>query len=68
MLAQLARGVMRGKIAALQEAFTGFFTGHHSFRGQVIGPRHPLIGGAGSPAATGRPDCRSRHLRAVLMQ
>jgi len=31
VLAQLARGVMRGKIAALQEAFTGFFTSHHAF-------------------------------------
>jgi transposase len=30
-LAQLARGVMRGKITALQEAFTGFFTDHHAF-------------------------------------
>jgi transposase len=30
-LAQLARGVMRVKITALQEAFTGFFTGHHAF-------------------------------------
>ena len=31
VLAQLARGVMRGKITALQEAFTGFFTDHHGF-------------------------------------
>jgi transposase len=31
VLAQLARGVMRGKIPALQEAFTGYFTGHHAF-------------------------------------
>jgi transposase len=31
VLAQLARGVMRGKITALQEAFTGFFTAHHAF-------------------------------------
>jgi len=31
VLAQLARGVMRGKITALQEALTGFFTGHHAF-------------------------------------
>src|SRR6266487_6426604 len=30
-LAQLARGVMRRKITTLQEAFTGFFTGHHAF-------------------------------------
>jgi transposase len=30
-LAQLARGVMRVKITALQEAFTGFFTDHHAF-------------------------------------
>jgi len=30
-LAQLARGVMRGKITALQEAFTGYFTDHHAF-------------------------------------
>ena len=30
-LAQLARGVMRGKITALQEAFAGFFTGRHAF-------------------------------------
>ena len=31
VLAQLARGVMRGKITALQEAFTGYFTAHHAF-------------------------------------
>jgi transposase len=31
VLAQLARGVMRGKLAALQEAFTGYFTSHHAF-------------------------------------
>jgi transposase len=30
-LAQLARGRMRAKLPALQEAFTGFFTDHHSF-------------------------------------
>ena len=30
-LAQLARGRMRVKIAALEEAFTGFFTDHHGF-------------------------------------
>jgi transposase len=30
-LAQLARGVMRARITALQEAFTGFFTDHHAF-------------------------------------
>jgi transposase len=30
-LAQLARGTMRGKITVLQEAFTGYFTGHHAF-------------------------------------
>jgi transposase len=30
-LAQLARGVMRAKITALQEAFTGYFTEHHAF-------------------------------------
>jgi transposase len=30
-LAQLARGVMRRKITVLQEAFTGYFTGHHAF-------------------------------------
>ncbi|MPZ67421.1 MAG: IS110 family transposase [Pseudonocardiaceae bacterium] len=29
-LAQLARGRMRGKLATLQEAFTGFFTDHHA--------------------------------------
>ena len=29
-LAQLARGSMRGKIATLEEAFTGFFTDHHA--------------------------------------
>lgn len=28
-LAQLARGRMRGKLAALEEAFTGYFTDHH---------------------------------------
>jgi transposase len=31
VLAQLARGVMRVKITALQEAFTGYFTEHHAF-------------------------------------
>jgi transposase len=31
VLAQMARGAMRGKITALQEAFTGFFTDHHAF-------------------------------------
>ena len=31
VLAQLARAAMRGKITALQEAFTGYFTGHHAF-------------------------------------
>lgn len=30
-LAQLARGRMRAKLSALQEAFTGFFTEHHGF-------------------------------------
>jgi transposase len=30
-LAQLARGVMRGKITTLQEAFTGYFTDRHAF-------------------------------------
>jgi transposase len=30
-LAQLARGVMRRKITTLQDAFTGYFTGHHAF-------------------------------------
>src|SRR5262250_1445187 len=30
-LAQMARAAMRGKITALQEAFTGYFTGHHAF-------------------------------------
>ena len=30
-LAQLARGVMRGKITMLQEAFTGYFTDRHAF-------------------------------------
>lgn len=31
VLAQMARGTMRGKITALEEAFTGFFTDHHAF-------------------------------------
>ena len=31
VLAQLARRSMRGKIAVLEEAFTGHFTGHHAF-------------------------------------
>lgn len=30
VLAQLARGSMRGKLAALEEAFTGYFTDHHA--------------------------------------
>jgi transposase len=30
-LAQLARGRMRAKLSALEEAFTGFFTEHHGF-------------------------------------
>jgi len=29
--AQMARAAMRGKITALQEACTGYFTGHHAF-------------------------------------
>jgi transposase len=31
VLAQMARAAMRGKIPALEEAFTGFFTDHHTF-------------------------------------
>jgi transposase len=31
VLAQMARSRMRGKISALEEAFTGHFTGHHAF-------------------------------------
>jgi transposase len=31
VLAQLARSRMRGKITALEEAFTGHFTAHHAF-------------------------------------
>jgi transposase len=31
VLAQLARGRMRGKISQLEEAFTGYFTDHHGF-------------------------------------
>ena len=31
VLAQLARGRMRGKISQLEEAFTGHFTDHHGF-------------------------------------
>ncbi len=31
VLARLARGRMRSKITALQEAFTGYFTDHHAF-------------------------------------
>jgi len=31
VLAQLARRSMRKKIAVLEEAFTGYFTGHHAF-------------------------------------
>ena len=31
VLAQLARGRMRGKLAALEEAFTGRFNDHHAF-------------------------------------
>jgi transposase len=31
VLAQLARRTMRKKITALEEAFTGHFTGHHAF-------------------------------------
>jgi len=31
VLAQLARGRMRGKITVLEEAFTGHFTDHHGF-------------------------------------
>jgi transposase len=31
VLAQLARGRMRGKISSLEEAFTGYFTDHHSY-------------------------------------
>ena len=31
VLAQMARAAMRGKITALQEAFTGYFTDHHAY-------------------------------------
>ena len=31
VLAQLARHTMRRKITVLEEAFTGYFTGHHAF-------------------------------------
>jgi len=31
VLAQMARAAMRGKISALEEAFTGYFPGHHAF-------------------------------------
>jgi len=31
VLAQMARGRMRAKLAALEEAFTGYFTEHHAF-------------------------------------
>jgi hypothetical protein len=31
VLAQMARAAMRGKITALREAFTGYFTSHHAF-------------------------------------
>jgi transposase len=31
VLAQLARTTLRRKISALEEAFTGHFTGHHAF-------------------------------------
>ena len=31
VLAQLARGRMRSKISSLEEAFTGYFTDHHSY-------------------------------------
>ena len=31
VLAQMARGAMRGKIARLEEAFTGRFDEHHAF-------------------------------------
>jgi len=31
VLAQMARAAMRGKITALREAFTGYFTEHHAF-------------------------------------
>jgi transposase len=31
VLAQLARGRMRGKISQLEEAFTGYFTDHHGY-------------------------------------
>jgi transposase len=31
VLAQLARRTLRRKISLLEEAFTGYFTGHHAF-------------------------------------
>nr|WP_019873227.1 IS110 family transposase [Sporichthya polymorpha] len=31
VLAEMARGPMRGKLALLEEAFTGYFTAHHGF-------------------------------------
>ena len=36
VLAQLARGSMRGKITALEEALTGQFTGHHALICQMM--------------------------------
>lgn len=38
VLAQMARGAMRGKLAALEEAFRGHFTDHHGFLlGKMLG-------------------------------
>ena len=36
MLAQLARGSMRGKISVLQEALTGHFRDHHGYLLQMM--------------------------------
>lgn len=42
-LAQMARTAMRGKITALEEAFTGHFTDHHAFLLAKMGARVDAI-------------------------
>jgi hypothetical protein len=68
VLAQIARAATRGKITALQEAFTGYFTGHHAFLGDHCGqhlpPRHAENVGADFYATRISPERRKRgHIR-----
>ena len=52
VLAQLARSRMRGKISALEEAFTGHFTDHHAFLlGKMLARADALSADIAEPGA-----------------